>query len=177
MPSQIMDTQTNYTQVGTMKIKNESSTLAGEELPVNISNKKFSLIKVVKPGGLIEYVNSDSLSNKNYFFYTKTDETGTYKFYSGSNLLDYFYVNHDPRESVTEHSSVPEFKDYLKQIEFEGKFFDVSPNDDFSKIIYQARFGTELWKYFLIIVLVLAIIESLIARSSKKDLAGIEKQE
>ncbi len=159
------------------KIKNESSTLAGEELPVNISNKRFSLIKVVKPGGLIEYVNSDSLSNKNYFFYTKTDETGTYKFYSGSNLLDYFYVNHDPRESVTEHSSVPEFKDYLKQIEFEGKFFDVSPNDDFSKIIYQARFGTELWKYFLIIVLVLAIIESLIARSSKKDLAGIEKQE
>ena len=126
---------------------------------------------------MIEYVNSDSLSNKNYFFYTKTDEAGTYKFYSGSNLLDYFSVNHDPRESVTEHSSVSEFKDYLKQIGFEGKFFNVSPSDNFSKIIYQARFGTELWKYFLIIVLVLAVIESLIARSSKKDLAGIENQE
>ena len=158
------------------KVKNESATLAGEELPVNISDKKFSQIKVVKPSGLIEYVNSDSLSNKNYFFYTKTDEAGTYKFYSGSNLLDYFSVNHDPRESITEHSSVTEFKDYLKQIGFEGKFFDVSPNDDFSKIIYQARFGTELWKYFLIIVLVLVIIESLVARSSKKDLTNIQHQ-
>lgn len=158
-------------------VKNESATLAGEELPVNISNKKYSQIKVVKPSGLIEYVNADSLSNKNYFFYTKTDEAGTYKFYSGNNLLDYFSVNHDLRESVTEHSSVSEFKDYLKQIGFEGKFFDVSPNDDFSKIIYQARFGTELWKYFLTVVLVLALFESLVARSSKKNLAEIERQE
>lgn len=157
------------------KIKNESNVLVGEELPVNISNKKYSQIKIVKPNGLTEYVNADSLLNKNYFFYTKTDEVGTYKFYSGKGLLDYFSVNSDPKESVTEHSSDSEFKDYLKQIGFEGKLFNVSPDDDFSKIIYQARFGTELWKYFLVLVLILAVIESLVARSSKKDLINIQQ--
>lgn len=156
------------------KIKNASSILAGEELPANISNKKYSLIKAVKPSGLTVYINADSLSNKNYFFFTKTDETGTYKFYSGKDLLDYFSVNTDQKESVTEHLSDSEFKDYLDRIGFKGKLFRVSPEDDFAKIIYEARFGTELWKYFLVMVLILAMIESLVARSSKKDLSGTQ---
>ncbi len=158
------------------KIKNEGTMLAGEKLAVNISNKKYPQIKVVKPNGLTEFINVDSLSNKNYFFYMKTDDAGAYKFYSGNDLLDYFFVNHDPRESVVEHSDKSEFADYLKQIDFKGKIFEVLPDDDFSKIIYQARFGTELWKYFLILVLIFAIVESLVARSSKKDLSVIQNQ-
>ena len=95
------------------------------------------------------------------------------KFFSGKKLLDYFSVNHDTRESVTEKSTGAELDDYLKQISFEGKFVKLSSKDDISKVIYESRFGTELWKYFLILVLLLAIVESMVARSAKKDVEKV----
>ena len=91
--------------------------------------------------------------------------------------MDYISVNHDPKESVLDKADFSEFEDYLKQISFEGKVYSLSPNDDFTKVIYQSRFGTELWKYFLIAVLILAMAESLLARNTKKDLSSIQKPE
>jgi len=155
------------------KTKEQSTFTAGSEITADISNHSLAQIKIEKPSGINEFINSDSLSNQNYLSYKGTDEVGTYKFFSGNKLLDYISVNHDPRESVTERSIGSDFKDYLKQIGFEGKLFMLSPEDDFSKVIYQSRFGTELWKYFLIAVIMLAIVESLVARSSKKDLTNI----
>jgi hypothetical protein len=151
------------------KMKENESYLAGQELSADISNRLLSQVKVIAPNGVSEIINTDSLPNKNYLAYSKTNTTGTYKFYSGDKLLDYFSVNHDPRESVTERASDGEYDDYLKQISFEGKSIKLKSDEDFSKAIYESRFGTELWKYFLIIVLLLAIAESIVARSSKKE--------
>ena len=159
------------------KLKEQNTFYAGQNIIADISNHSISQIKAEKPDGENEYVNSDSLTNQNYFTYTKTDEAGTYKFYSSNKLLYYISVNHDPKESVTDKADFSEFEDYLKQIGFEGKSFSLSPNDDFTKVIYQSRFGTELWKYFLIAVLLLAITESLVARNTKKDLSSIGNQE
>ncbi|MEK6553270.1 MAG: BatA and WFA domain-containing protein [Bacteroidota bacterium] len=159
------------------KVKEQNTITTGQEITADISNHSISQIKVEKPGGDNEYVNSDSLTNQNYFTYTKTDEAGTYKFFSSDKLLDYISVNHDPKESVLDKADFSEFEDYLKQISFEGKVYSLSPNDDFTKVIYQSRFGTELWKYFLIAVLILAMAESLLARNTKKDLSSIQKPE
>ena len=156
------------------KIKEQSNFIAGEEIIADISNHPVPQIVIQRPDGIKEFVNTDSLSNRNFLFYTKTDEIGTYKFYSGNKLLDYITVNHDPRESIAERSTDSELDDYFKRIGFEGKLIVLSPNDDFSKIIYQSRFGTELWKHLLIAVLFLAILESIVARSSKKDLTSVE---
>jgi hypothetical protein len=156
------------------KIKEQNNFITGNEITADISNRTAGQIMVQKPDGVKEYINTDSLSNKNYFSYLKTDEAGTYKFYSGNKLLDYIFVNNDPRESLTEKASDSDFKEYLKLIGFDGRSFIFTPNDDFSKVIYQSRFGTELWKYFLIIVLFLAILESIVARSSKKDMTDIQ---
>jgi hypothetical protein len=156
------------------KVKENESITAGQEITADISNKLLSQIKVVTPDGLSEIQSTDSLTNKNYLAYSKTSAIGTYKFYSGDKLLDYYSVNHDPRESVTDRASDGEFDDYLKQISFEGKSIKLKTDDDFTKTIYESRFGTELWKYFLIIVLFLAIIESIVARSSKKDTAELK---
>lgn len=159
------------------KVKEQNTITTGQEITADISNHSISQIKVEKPGGENEYVNSDSLTNQNYFTYTKTDEAGTYKFFSSNKLSDYISVNCDPKESVTDKADFSEFEDYLKQISFEGKAYSLSPNDDFTKAIYQSRFGTELWKYFLIAVLILAIAESLLARNTKKDLSSIQNPE
>ena len=152
------------------KFKNDSTFHCGDQIIADISNAIDSQIRIKKPDGSIEYINTDSLGNKNYLFYNKTDRPGTYQFYSGSRRIDYISVNNDPNESVTQKHSESDFKDYLTNIGFEGKMIPVSYKDDYTKQIYQSRFGTELWKYFLVIVLFLAVAESLIARSSKKDL-------
>ncbi len=155
------------------KVKEQSNYFAGQDVVADISNHPGPQIIIQKPGGVKEFVNADSLSNKNFLQHSKTDETGTYKFYSGSKLLDYISINHDPRESVNERFSESDFEEYLKETGFNGRLVSLTSNDDFSKIIYQSRFGTELWKYLLIAVLLLAIIESVVVRSSKKELAEV----
>ncbi|MFA7227679.1 MAG: BatA domain-containing protein [Melioribacteraceae bacterium] len=156
------------------KAKEQSIYLSGQEITANISNNAMGQIIVQKPGGEREFINTDSLANKNFLFFNKTDELGNYKFYSGNKILDLIAVNHDPRESVVMKASDDDFDNYLTEIGFKGKKITLSPGDDFSKEIYQSRFGTELWKYSLMIVLFLAMLESIVARSSKKELAEIK---
>ncbi len=152
-------------------VQNEQYNLTGTDITADIGGYTIPQIKVEKPNGAAEYFNADSLINKNYLTYKNTDEPGIFKFTSGGKLLDFISVNHDKRESVTEYVSEAEFEDYLSKIQRAEKFFSLSINDDFSKVIYQSRFGTELWKHFLILILILAVIESLVARSSKKEMS------
>ncbi|KAF0150960.1 MAG: hypothetical protein FD143_2380 [Ignavibacteria bacterium] len=153
-----------------VKSDNDSTIVCGEEAVANISNAPTQQVVVKSPSGVDEYFDIDSLTNKKYFQYKNTNEAGTYKIFSNNTLLDYFSVNHDWRESVLEYSTESEFAEYLSKIGYEGKLVTLSSDKDYLKEIYQSRFGTELWKYFLIVVMMLAIAESLLARSTKKDL-------
>jgi len=152
------------------KIKSQQLLYAGDELTVNIQNMKKNFVKVVLPDNSEEIINTDSLINKNYLNYRNTDLTGTYKFYSDSKLIDYFSVNHNPKESVSDHENPDDFENYLKEISFTGNFINIKPDEDYIRIIYQSRFGIELWKYFLILALILSIVEMYLSKSSKKEM-------
>jgi hypothetical protein len=152
------------------KLKDDSTFICGGQIIADISGTPDQQLKIIAPDKNQEFINTDSLSNKNYLFYDKTEQPGIYQFFSGKKRLDYISVNHDPRESVTEKYSENDVKDYLENISYEGKFIPLSSKDNYSKEIYQSRFGTELWKYFLILVLILAVAESLLSKSNKKDL-------
>jgi hypothetical protein len=88
--------------------------------------------------------------------------------------LTEFSVNVDPHESVIKYLSNSEFEEYLKKINFKGKFINVGKNEDPAKVILKSRFGSELWRYFLFIVLILALIEMAVARNTKKELIGVK---
>ncbi len=155
------------------KTKAQSQVIAGQPIAVDIRGNILPQIKVVKPNSPEEIINMDSLRNKNFINYRKTDTDGIYKFYSGSKLLDFAAVNFDPRESINKYLTNSEFEDYLKEIKFSGRVFNLSIDGDFSKSIYQSRFGSELWKYFIIAALVAALTEMLVSKSSKKDMAEV----
>ncbi|MFZ5947455.1 MAG: vWA domain-containing protein [Stygiobacter sp.] len=157
-----------------IKLKDENY-ITGNELNVDISKTNLSLIKVAKPVNIVEYIKKDSLQNQNVMTYKNTNKKGVYKFFSNDKLLDYFDVNIDPRESEQEKFSIEDFKEYLKTINFRGKIYDIKQDDSLNKVIYDSRFGTELWKYFLMVALILLILESLIARNTKKDLANFNR--
>jgi len=40
-------------------------------------------------------------------------------------------------------------------------------------MILQARFGSELWRYFVLIAILLALVEMTIARNAKKEMEGL----
>ena len=159
----------------TSKIKEGESAIAGNDELINIGKAVVPQIKIERPDNSTEIINTDSLHNKDYLTYRNTNLAGNYKFFSGDNLIDYASVNTEPLESNPAELSNSEFEDYLKQINFEGKYFSVSPGDNIQNIIYQARFGSELWRFFLTIALILAIIEMIIARSTKKDLVDVKE--
>jgi hypothetical protein len=148
-----------------------SSYTAGETVNINLQNNTLPQVKIVKPDKREEYINLENRSDQDYIPYSKTDITGNYKIYSGDKLIDYFSINSNPLESNTTKLTANEIDDYLKAINFKGKSLNLEPGSNYTAKIQQARFGSELWRIFLIIAFILALIEMMVARSNKKEMA------
>ena len=84
-------------------------------------------------------------------------------------------VNANPLESKTDYASQAEITEYFTKIKSAAKLIFVNKDESPENLIKQARFGTELWKYFLIFALLLALIEMMISKSSKKDLISLKQ--
>ena len=109
-----------------------------------------------------------------FFNYTDTYLIGNYKFFSGDKLLSEVSVNTDPAESVTEYLSENDFNDYLKKINFSGRHVRINKVENPEQMILQARFGSELWRYFILAAIILALIEMIVARNAKKEMTEIK---
>ncbi len=159
------------------KDNSSNQLIAGNPVEINLQNNSSPQLRIEEPAyptgspdNNEDYIDLGKQTNKNFITYNNTNVVGNYKVYAGANLVDEFSVNADPDESVTKYYSQSEFEDYLKKIDFKGKYFNINKNEDPVKIITQARFGSELWKYFLLIALLLALIEMAVARNAKKEL-------
>ncbi len=150
--------------------KEESGYTAGDEINLNIGTQTSPQIKIVRPDKSEEFFKLDEQSNREFINFKKTILAGNYKVYSGNKLISEFSINTDPLESVTKYLTDKDFDNYLKEINFKGIHITINKNEDPVKVVLQARFGSELWKYFLIIALILALIEMTIARNAKKEL-------
>jgi hypothetical protein len=148
--------------------------LAGETINVNVAERTLPQIEVVKPDGTEEIINIEGEQNINFISYNQTYLTGNYKFYSGDKLLSAATVNTDPAESVTQYLTKSDFEDYLDKIDFGGKYIPIEKNENPSQMILQARFGSELWRYFVLLAILLALIEMTIARNAKKEIDGLK---
>jgi hypothetical protein len=157
-----------------LSAKNTSNKeyLAGESINTNVSERTIPQIKVVRPDKAEEIVNLDPNFNSDFFSYSNTFITGNYKFFSGDKFLSEISVNTDPAESVIEHITVAEFDKYLEKINFRGRHFRINKSENPEQMILQARFGSELWRYFLLAAIILALIEMTIARNAKKEIDG-----
>lgn len=155
------------------KDREQNVFLAGEEINLNFKNASPSQLKIVKPDKSEEFINLSENTGRDYFSYSKTNIAGSYKFYSGDNLLEDISINTDPTESKTVYADESEFEAYLKEIKFDGKYISIDKESNITEKIMQARFGSELWRYFVLVAIILALIEMAIARNAKKDLEGI----
>ena len=156
------------------KDQNETQYFAGEPLNLNVSQRTLPQVRIVKPDKSEDLINLNG-SSSDFISYPNTYEEGNYLVSSGDKLLNTVSVNIDPLESNTNYISDSEFEDYLKKINFGGSYVRISKDEDPVKKILQARFGSELWRYFLLAAILLALLEMTIARSAKKELVELTK--
>lgn len=148
---------------------------SGEKININVSEVTLPQIEILRPDGKEDLVNLNELSSSSFFTYSFSDQVGNYKFYSGENLLKTVSVNTNPLESVIKHYSESEFENYLNEIQFKGTFLMLDKDKNPVQQILQARFGSELWRYFLIAALIIALIEMAVARNAKKEMVELKK--
>ena len=156
------------------KEREQNIFLAGDEVNINLKNTNASQIKILRPDKSDEFINLNENLRNDYLAYSNTNISGSYKFYSGDNQIENISINTDPTESITEYADESEFENYLDQIKFAGKYVSIDKESNISEKIMQARFGSELWRYFLLVAIILALIEMTVARNAKKDLEGIQ---
>lgn len=146
-----------------------NSFIAGETVNIDVRNNTLPQLRISRPDKNDEIINLDDLK-QNYITYRNTSIAGNYRVYSGNKIVDYFSVNTNPAESGPKSLTTGEFDDYLKKVGFKGKEFRLDVNENYTRRIQQARFGSELWRYFLFGALLLALAEMMISRSAKKDM-------
>ncbi len=147
---------------------------AGEKINANISNRILPQLKILRPDDKEDLVNLNEYISPNFFTYSSSEQVGIYKFFSGDKLINSVSVNINPLESVVGHYSENEFENYLDEIKFKGSFLMIDKDENPVEQILQARFGSELWRYFLIAALIIALIEMTVARNAKKEITGLK---
>jgi len=154
------------------KDRNQNTFIAGENADINIAAGGTQQIKIIKPDKSEEFINREK-TNSDYISYNKTNIAGNYHITAGDKLIEEISVNPDPSESKTTYVTTGDFKDYLKKINFKGKYIPVNKDENPAKIILHSRYGSELWRYFTIIALFLALAEMTLARNTKKELGSV----
>ena len=152
------------------KDRNENDFIAGSKISIRLPEISSPQLKIDKPDQTEEFINMEDSTNLNYLTYDKTNLIGNYKIYSNDKVIEEFSVNNNPLESSAEYLDNKQIKDYLKKIHFRGKHFVINKDQNPAEVVLQSRFGSELWKYFLLAALILALVEMTIARNSKKEL-------
>jgi hypothetical protein len=148
----------------------DNDYLAGEILNINLNSHFLPQVKIQGPDDTEEFF---KIENGNKFIsYTNTRLAGFYKIFSGEKLYEILPVNIDPSESNPNYLNNSNFQEYLKKIKFKGSFIEINKDENPAKIVLQARFGSELWKYALLAAITLALIEMAVARSTKKEIVS-----
>ncbi len=141
----------------------------GERIIIDLSGITVPIIKVEKPDNTVTYLNKNESPNQDIISYDDTNLPGLYKFYADTRLIKYAVVNTDPLESTPNYYTDEELKTA-------AGFITINSNSFKKENIIQLRYGSELWKYFVILVILLAIIETFLSKSNKREVIELEKE-
>lgn len=120
---------------------------------------------VLIPSGKVVRINPQLRGSELKLAFEQVEEKGFYRFLVNEKPLKTFAVNFPPTESKLEFFSKSDLENFI-----DGEFLWVVNEDaSLEESILQSRFGFELWKYFLILTLILLVAETLIGRNRKLE--------
>ncbi len=154
---------------------NNHYTYAGENLSIPIKTGNLENLKLIYPDGREKVLEQIRSGGSNIVSTDILALAGNYKITTDNEIIGVISVNINPDESITKKLDKNELQGLLEKISPNAKTKIFSASDETSQILREERYGTELWKLFLILAILLIVIEMIIARSSKKDLEEINK--
>ena len=153
--------------------KENADNLAGDKLMINLAGIASRQVAIVKPGNEKEFISFDEKETE--FQYVNTTQLGIYYFTSLSKIIQSVAINANPLESKMDYAEQSDISEYFSTIKSTAKLTFINKSESPENIIKQERFGTELWKYFILLAFVFALIEMFVSKSSKKDLISLTK--
>lgn len=150
------------------------SFIAGEEIQFRAGRRITGQLRVITPDNK-EIVYSSENFAKDFVSLGKLENTGNYKIFEDDKLIGLISINIDPQESNLTKLEEKELNK-LAQISFPDaklKIFDSTINPE--EVILQERYGTELWKLFLLLAILVLIFEMIIAKTPREDLKNIQQ--
>ena len=153
--------------------KETADNLAGDKLMINLAGIASRQIAIIKPGNENEFISFDGKETE--FQYVNTKQLGVYYFTSLSKTIQSVAINANPLESKMDFAEQADISEYFSKIRSTAKLTFINKSESPENIIKQERFGTELWKYFVLLAFVFALIEMFVSKSSKKDLISLTK--
>lgn len=146
--------------------------IVGSSIEVRIPPHEASAAVELRPpsGDALRLV-PKALPSGQYCTLPSLDQPGVFDITAGATVLRAVPVNLDPAESDMTKVTTKERGDYFRSIGVE-QLSVLARDADIRASIAEARFGVELWKYLVVGALLLAALEMLIARDTKKRIAG-----
>lgn len=127
-------------------------------------------LKIIGPDKSENYPETNVLGNSVFFDLNEFKKPGNYQIYNSNKLIDAFEINIPPNESYFYDKIEKEYiSDYLEYyFEKEIPFEMIENKDNINAQITITQMGSELWKLFVIITLILAVLEMLIQKYYSK---------
>jgi len=147
----------------------------GKNFSIIFNRRIGKQIKLVFPDGREKIVETSLRGNSTVIDFGAVDIPGNFFLYDGENILRIISVNIDIKESNLDKAAESELGDFINKAapEAKTKIFNIS--DNITESIEQERFGTELWKLFLILALLCLVAEMIIARTAKSEVIAVSE--
>ncbi len=163
----------NYAATSTLQ--NESK-LTGENVQIKLLKKSFVTprLKLIYPDGNEEIVKTTETEQKevksNILHIGKLKSSGIYELRDEKKTFSLISVNTNRLESDLRKISEDDLYEYFSKLGvMKNQLELLNSRTDIKAMILTSRYGAELWKLALIIVLILAFLEMLIALDRKKS--------
>jgi hypothetical protein len=107
------------------------------------------------------------------FRFNVTDQPGIYSLAAQGATVQQFVVNLDARESQTVKAAASLAEELIGRVGIQrSSLRTVESAEELKQGVLQSRFGVELWKYFVTLALMIAVLELLVARTWKREIAA-----
>jgi hypothetical protein len=131
--------------------------IVGETFSMSVSTRKGENFVLKTPDGEVKLKPKFS-KNSSLITFDETKSPGIHNLYQDQQLLKAFHVNIDSRESNLEVQNFSEFQKAFPNAKI------VKNQTNLSSEILQSRYGMELWKYIVGLVIILLILEMIISK-------------
>ncbi len=147
--------------------KSNQSYFVNQELTTDVAGvDNFANFQIEKPDGKITKVIPQVGEGTYKINFKETDIAGIYSLYGEDRLFTRWAVNPDPAES----DITPIDSGELKKIIGNDNIISIQKEEDLASVVTTSRYGRELWKYFIGLMLLFLIIEMILAREPGEPL-------